>query len=156
MAGWDYWWHDLAVLVAAELDGLRWNQFLIVDYDLVRLRGAGLYAQASRQPSGYYCEVVSGEVLREHVWPFDPAALTRGGWCPPDASTSNWFLTGVPSALIAGGLLLRSLVEARGCDDPDLIFLTVGSHPPGGGGEPEPAAAKGPSRVAMPGERWAA
>lgn len=43
---------DLTSLVEAELDGLRWNQFLIGDYDLEGLRGAGPYAQTSRQPSG--------------------------------------------------------------------------------------------------------
>lgn len=57
---------------------------------------------------------------------------------------------------ITGELLLRSLVESRRCDAPDLIFLTVGSHPPGGGGEPEPADAERRHRVAMPGECWAA
>ena len=35
---------------------------------------------------------------------------------------------------------MRSLVMARGCDDPELVTLTRGQHPdPPGDGEPVPA-----------------
>ena len=35
--------------------------------------------------------------------------------------------------------MMRSLVMARGCDDPELVTLTRGQHPdPPGDGEPVP------------------
>ena len=78
--------------------------------------------------------------------------MERRGWQPPDRSTDNWWIAGIDTATQAAELLLRSLVEARGCRDPDLVFLVTGTHPPRGGGEPLPTS-EVPARGAR---RWAA
>lgn len=152
MSAWDRWWEELIGFVAADLEVLAWGSFLIVEYDLVRLGIDGPYAQTSRGAAGYYCEAVSDPVGTGAGWPFDQWALERRGWQPPDRSTANWWIAGIDTAVRAAELLLRSLVEARGCTDPDLVFLVAGTHPPRGGGQPLPT-----SEVLSGGaRRWAA
>lgn len=147
MGSWSASWGALAALVAGRLAELRWNQFLIADYGSVGASGCGPYAQTSRQPSGFYCEAAGRDVVG-HRWELDASALELQGWFPPDASTGNWWRVTDSSELEAAELLLRSLVDAWGCVDPGLVSLTVGQHPPRGGGEPQPLARDAEGRLA--------
>ena len=50
----------------------------------------------------------------------------------------NWWLELVDAA-VAARLMVRSLTEARGCNDPEAVSWHVGQHPdPPGDGEPLP------------------
>ena len=113
--------------MACRLAELRWNQFLIADYGSAGASGCGPYAQTSRQPGGFYCEVAGRDVVGRS-WELDVSALELQGWSPPDASTGNWWWVADSSELEAAELLLRSLVDAWGCVDPGLVSLTVGQH----------------------------
>jgi hypothetical protein len=138
MSEWNAHWDDWTSILAREIDALPWGWFLIVDYAPVRACAIGPYAQMSRYPQGFYCEAVGESYLPAEEWELDPEALHADGWNPPDPTTDNWWYI-ADTVDEAAQVMMRSLVIARGCDDPELVTLTRGQHPdPPGDGEPVP------------------
>lgn len=104
--------------------------------------GPGPYAQAAREPSGWYLEVVSDWFLPRQDWPVDELALRRSGWIAPQNEGENWYRW-EPEATDVDGLgmtLLAGLVEGRPCICAGEFQVTTGRFPSGPhDGEPVPA-----------------
>ena len=134
-------WDDWTSIVARELSALPWGWFLIVDVDVEPTPGPALgpYTQVSRYAGGFHCEAVSQTYLPAESWPVDEQVLRADGWCPPDEVADNWWQT-TSDVDHAAVVMIRSLVLARGCADPERLTLSKGQHPdPPGDKEPLPA-----------------
>ena len=78
------------------------------------------------------------EDLPPAEWPLDEQALRDDGWSAPDGVVDNWWQERDDPAEVAR-LMVRSLTEARGCNDAEAVSWHVGQHPdPPGDGEPLP------------------
>lgn len=129
-------WFNARSELGLTLAALGPGQFVIVEY-----AGTGTepepYAQASVEPYGFHCEVVSERYLPAQQWPIDVKALSAAGWAAPDAVMDNWWHS-ADTAECAAELLLAGLRSGRCCPDPDDLTWSTGTFPtpPNGGGEP--------------------
>ncbi|MDQ1250739.1 MAG: hypothetical protein QG597_5119 [Actinomycetota bacterium] len=120
------------------LRGLRWEQFLVLEYDAEEDAAPLPYAQAARDPDNWYVELVSGNYLPASAWPLDEVLLRRQGWSPPDRETANWWAA-CPRESAVARALVAGLRDGRSCADSHRYCWSVGTFPDGPrGGEPVP------------------
>lgn len=124
-------WLETVVELDTVIAGMRWGQFVIVDYDLCGLRNEAPYAQAACDPHGWYAEVASE--TNAAFWRHDATWLREAGWERPCAD-DNW-QRGIPNADDVARQLVDGLRFGRGCLLPDLFTIRVGRFdgPPDGG-----------------------
>lgn len=127
-------WADLLVEITAVVEGLRWRQFIVVDYDAVRLGDDAPYAQAACEPAGWYAEISSTQTVPH--WPENPQWLAANRWEAPEWG-GNWSRQSLNASLVPE-LLVSGLECGRGCLLVDLFTLRIGrfAMPPDGGQAP--------------------
>jgi len=131
-------------VIDSVLQFVQVGQFAIVEYRLADAVEDPPYAQAAREPSGWYLEVVSEFYLPRDVWPIDELALRREGWLPPADVEENWWmrLDGSASLHEVARHLVDGLAQGRCCAGDGELSISIGTFPSGpDGGLPLPGLA---------------
>lgn len=121
--------------IADALGTLPIGGFLVLQYVAAGEAGEP-FAQALREPAGWYLELVSEYYISADAWPIRPLWLVPAGWrAPAPLSAENWSHSAVERSS-AAERLVASLVHGRSCRDSEG-FRWYDVHPPyPDGGEP--------------------
>lgn len=121
-------WGRLQTQCAKAIRELKWNDFLVVDYDLAPADADTPAAWIRTGPKGAECAVTSAQQLSAEEWPFHAEHFQEHGWRAPAGTDQPW-TSGPHDPLDAALRVITALRDGRECRDPFGFHWGAGSFP---------------------------
>ena len=118
-------WRQLQAQCAGAISKLKWNDFLVIDYEGGQDTPA---AWVRTGPRGVECAVTSAGQLAPEVWPHHTEFFEENRWRPPAGADQPW-TSGPHDPPEAARRVIAALRDGRECLDPYDFHWGAGSFP---------------------------